>query len=72
MKLSLYISGILGLAVNAALIGFYGVAAIGAALRGVGWGVLAVILFHFLQLLFSSPGTLPAGLPGNRGRTMTI
>ena len=54
MKLSLYFGGVLGLAVTAALIGFYGFAEIGAALRGVGWGVLAVIAFHFTQLLFSS------------------
>jgi putative membrane protein len=68
MKLSLYFGAVLGLAIAATLIGFYGFAEIGAALRGVGWGVLAVIAFHSAQLLFSSlawqrlvlPPTVPA------------
>jgi putative membrane protein len=54
MKLSLYVAAILGLAITVALVGFYGFAEIGAALLGVGWGVLALIAFHLVQMLFSS------------------
>ncbi len=56
MRLWLYLGGVLGLAIAIALVGFYGFAEIGAALVGVGWGVLALIAFHFLQMLFSALG----------------
>jgi uncharacterized membrane protein YbhN (UPF0104 family) len=54
MKLSLYLGVALGLAVSMALVGYYGIAEIGAALRDAGWGVLAVIAFHFVQMVFSA------------------
>jgi putative membrane protein len=50
MKLSLA----LGLALALALGGYYGVAEIASGLSNAGWGVLAVIAFHPLQMIFSS------------------
>jgi putative membrane protein len=54
MRLGLSIAAILGLALAVALVGFYGFAEIGAALLGIGWGALALISFHLVQILFSS------------------
>jgi putative membrane protein len=67
MKLSLYLGAVLGLAIAVALVGFYGFAEIGTALAGVGWGVLAVVAFHVVQMLFSTLAwqvLLPRSLPG--------
>lgn len=53
MKSSLYFCAVLGLVIAVALVGFCGFAEIGTALRGAGWGVLAVVAFHFVQMVFS-------------------
>lgn len=54
MKLCVFLSASLGLAMAIALVGYYGFAEIAGALGAGGWGVLAVIAFHGTQLLFSS------------------
>ncbi|HJT06479.1 MAG TPA: lysylphosphatidylglycerol synthase domain-containing protein [Stellaceae bacterium] len=54
MKLSLAIGGIAGLALALALAGYYGFAEIADGIGAAGWGVLAVIAFHPLQVLFSA------------------
>jgi putative membrane protein len=54
MKLALALGAALGLALALALGGYYGFAEIASGLRGAGWGVLAVIAFHPLQMIFSS------------------
>jgi putative membrane protein len=54
MKLSFYLSAIVGLTITIALVGFYGFAEIGAAIASAGWGLLAVIAFHFVQMVFSA------------------
>lgn len=54
MKLSLALGAALGLALALALGGYYGFAEIASGLSGAGWGVLAVIAFHPLQMIFSS------------------
>lgn len=54
MKLSLALGAALGLAIAIGLVAFYGFAEIGGAVAGVGWGVLAVIVFHLAQVVFSA------------------
>jgi hypothetical protein len=54
MKLSLALGGIAGLALALALAGYYGFAEIADGIGRAGWGVLAVIAFHPLQVLFSA------------------
>jgi putative membrane protein len=54
MKLSLALAGAGGLALALALAGYYGFADIASGIGSAGWGVLAVIAFHPLQVLFSS------------------
>jgi putative membrane protein len=54
MKASLALSVSLGLGLMLALGGSYGFAEIASGLNGAGWGVLAVIAFHPLQLIFSA------------------
>ncbi|HKX06669.1 MAG TPA: lysylphosphatidylglycerol synthase domain-containing protein [Stellaceae bacterium] len=43
-----------GLAISIALIAIYGFADIGLAIAGAGWGMVAVVAFHFLQMVFSA------------------
>jgi len=54
MRLSLGLGGAVGLAIALALGGYYGFAEIAGGLGSAGWGVLAVIAFHPLQMIFSS------------------
>jgi putative membrane protein len=54
MKLSLALGGAAGLALALVLAGYYGFAEIASGLGAAGWGVLAVIAFHPVQMLFSS------------------
>jgi putative membrane protein len=54
MRLSLALGAAGGLALALALAGYYGFAEIASGLGSAGWGVLAVIAFHPLQMLFSS------------------
>ncbi len=54
MRLSLALGAALGLALALALCGYYGFAEIASGLGAAGWGVLAVIAFHPVQMLFSS------------------
>jgi putative membrane protein len=54
MRLSLALGGIAGLALALALAGYYGFAEIADGIGRAGWGVLAVIAFHPLQILFSA------------------
>ena len=54
MKLSLALGGVAGLALALALAGYYGFAEIAGGIGQAGWGVLAVIAFHSLQVLFSA------------------
>jgi len=54
MRLSLALGAVIGLALALALCGYYGFAEIASGLGAAGWGVLAVIAFHPLQVLFSS------------------
>ncbi len=56
MKLSLALAGAAGLALALALAGYYGFAEIAGGLGSAGWGVLAVIAFHPIQMLFSALG----------------
>jgi putative membrane protein len=44
----------IGAAIAAALIALYGAADIGTAIRGAGWGVLALVAFHLVQTVFSA------------------
>jgi putative membrane protein len=44
----------LGLALALALAGYFGIAEIANGIRGAGWGVLAVIVFHPVQMIFSA------------------
>ncbi len=44
----------LGLALALALGGYFGFAEIASGVRGAGWGVLAVIAFHPIQMIFSA------------------
>jgi putative membrane protein len=50
----LYLTAVLGLAASISLVGFYGFADIAVALASAGWGVLAVVAFHFFQMAFSA------------------
>ncbi|HKF99228.1 MAG TPA: hypothetical protein VKB15_01295, partial [Xanthobacteraceae bacterium] len=50
MKVSLA----LGLALALALGAYFGFAEIASGLRSAGWGVLAVIAFHPVQMIFSA------------------
>jgi putative membrane protein len=45
---------VLGLALVLALAGYFGFAEIASGIRDAGWGVLAVIAFHPLQMIFSA------------------
>ncbi|HWG80761.1 MAG TPA: flippase-like domain-containing protein [Stellaceae bacterium] len=54
MKLSLALGGMAGLALALALAGYYGFAEIADGIGRAGWGVLAVIAFHPLQIVFSA------------------
>ena len=56
MKLSLALGAAFGLALMLALGGHYGFAEIAGGLRAAGWGVLAVIALHPLQIIFSALG----------------
>jgi len=68
MRLGLTIAAALGLAMAAALIWWTGSAEIAGAVAQVGWGLTAIIGFHFVQLVASSRAwqTLIA-VPGARG-----
>ena len=70
MKPLLYLGAVLGLATSIALVGLYGFAEIGTAIAGAGWGIAAVVAFHFLQMVFSAEAwrtVLPASsAPGLR------
>jgi putative membrane protein len=46
----------LGLALALALGGYFGFAEIASGIQGAGWGVLAVIAFHPVQMIFSALG----------------
>jgi len=54
VKLSLALGGALGLALALALGEYYGFAEIASGLGGAGWGMVAVIAFHPLQMVFSA------------------
>lgn len=43
-----------GTAIAVALVIFYGVGDIARAIAGAGWGLLAVVAFHFVQMAFSA------------------
>jgi putative membrane protein len=43
-----------GLAISVSLVGIYGFTDIGLAIAGAGWGLFAVVAFHFLQIIFSA------------------
>ena len=45
---------VFGLALALALAGYFGIAEIASGIKGAGWGVLAVIAFHPLQLIFTA------------------
>jgi len=68
MKLSLALGLVVGLALVLALGAYFGFAEIAAGLRNAGWGVLAVIAFHPLQMIFSAlawqPLLLTQPVPG--------
>jgi putative membrane protein len=66
MKLSIVLGTALGLALLLTLGAHYGFADIASGLGNVGWGVLAVIAFHPLQIIFSALGwqvLVEEGLP---------
>jgi putative membrane protein len=46
----------LGFALALALAGYFGFAEIASGIQGAGWGVLAVIAFHPVQMIFSALG----------------
>ena len=54
MKLSLALGLALGMALLLALGAYFGFAEIASGLRNAGWGMLAVVAFHPLQLIFSA------------------
>jgi putative membrane protein len=54
MKISIALGLSVGLALILALGGYYGFAEIASGIGAAGWGVLAVIAFHPLQMLFSA------------------
>ena len=54
MTLSFALGGSLGLALALALGGYYGFAEIASGLGDAGWGIVAVIAFHPLQMVFSA------------------
>jgi len=54
MKLSLALGLALGLALVLALGAYFGFAEIASGLRNAGWGILAVVAFHPLQMIFSA------------------
>jgi len=56
VKLSLALTTALGLALALALGGYFGFAEISNGLASVGWGVLLVIAFHPLQMIYSALG----------------
>jgi putative membrane protein len=56
MRVSLALGVSLGLGLMLALGAYYGFAEIAGGIRTAGWGVLAVIAFHPLQMIFSSLG----------------
>jgi putative membrane protein len=63
MKLSMALGGAVGLAIAIALAGYYGFAEIASGLGSAGWGVLAVIAFHPIQMVFSALGWQALLLP---------
>ena len=54
VKLSAALSAVVGTAIAAGLMIYVGIGDIAAAIAGAGWGVLAVIAFHFAQMAFSA------------------
>jgi putative membrane protein len=54
MKLSLALGLALGFALVLALGAYFGFAEIASSLRNAGWGMLAVVAFHPLQMMFSA------------------
>ena len=48
------LAAVLGLAISVGLVGIYGFADIGLAIAGAGWGLVAVVAFHFVQMVFSA------------------
>jgi putative membrane protein len=56
VRLFFYLAAVLGLATSIALVGLYGFADIGRAIASAGWGLLAVVAFHLLQIAFSAEG----------------
>ncbi|HEX9328290.1 MAG TPA: flippase-like domain-containing protein [Reyranella sp.] len=56
MRVSLALGISLGLGLMLALGGYYGFGEIANGIRAAGWGVLAVIAFHPLQMIFSALG----------------
>ena len=56
MKLSVALGLAVGLALLLGLAGYYGFAEIAKGLGSAGWGVLLVIAFHPLQIIFSALG----------------
>lgn len=56
MTLPLAIGTALGFGLVLALAAYYGLAEIGGALAGAGWGILALLLFHLVQMLCSALG----------------
>lgn len=54
MRPSLYLAAVLGLATSVSLVGIYGFADIGLAIASAGWGLFAIVAFHFLQIVFSA------------------
>jgi putative membrane protein len=70
VRLFFYFAAVLGLATSIALVGFYGFAEIGLAIASAGWGILAVVAFHFLQIGFSAEAWRtvlpPSSAPGLR------
>ncbi|HKW52660.1 MAG TPA: lysylphosphatidylglycerol synthase domain-containing protein [Stellaceae bacterium] len=72
MRLSLALSAIAGLALALALAGYYGFAEIASGIGRAGWGVLAVIAFHPLQVLFSALAWQALVPPPATSRTITF
>src|SRR5437870_3708533 len=73
-RLSLALSMVAGTAIAVALVIFYGIADITQAIADAGWGVLAVVVFHFVQMIFSAwawrtvlPRASAPGLPRMMG-----
>jgi putative membrane protein len=59
-----------GTAIAVALIALYGAAEIGTAIRGAGWGILALVAYHLVQIVFSALA-LQALLPQQRFATIS-